>query len=98
MASGQADKRMSDGTVWELLAADPDRYIYPAMRHGATLPLPAEIAAGMDDVAKRDGVEQARAGRVCPAHRDLARGGGAPPALREVKAAISQWHSPRSTT
>ena len=53
MASGQTDKRMSDGTVWELLAADPDRYIYPAVRHGAALPLPADIAAGLDDVAKR---------------------------------------------
>ena len=46
---------MSDGTVWELLAADPDRYIYPAVRHGAGLPLPPEIAAGVDDVSKREG-------------------------------------------
>ncbi len=42
-------------SVWELLAADPDRYIYPAMRHGAGLPLPPEIAAGVDDVSKREG-------------------------------------------
>lgn len=42
-------------SVWALLAADPDRYIYPAMRHGAALPLPAEIAAGVADVSKRDG-------------------------------------------
>jgi len=42
-------------SVWRLLAADPDRYIYPAMRHGAGLPLPAEIAAGLADVSKRDG-------------------------------------------
>ena len=39
--------------VWRLLRDDPDRYIYPAMRHGAELPLPAEIAAGLTDVAKR---------------------------------------------
>ena len=37
------------------MAADPDRYIYPAVRHGAELPLPDEIAAGVDDVSKRDG-------------------------------------------
>ncbi len=41
--------------VWRLLAADPDRYIYPALRHGAELPLPPEIAAGLADVSKRDG-------------------------------------------
>jgi hypothetical protein len=34
-------------TVWDLLQADPDRYIYPAVRHGADQPLPAEIAAGV---------------------------------------------------
>jgi hypothetical protein len=33
-------------TVWDLLQADPDRYISPAVRHGADQPLPAEIAAG----------------------------------------------------
>ena len=55
MASGQADERMSDGIVWRLLAADPDRYIYPSVRHGADLPLPDDIAAGLDDVSKRDG-------------------------------------------
>jgi hypothetical protein len=40
-------------SVWDLLAADPDRYIYPAVRKGAELPLPEEIAAGLDDVAQR---------------------------------------------
>jgi hypothetical protein len=35
-------------SIWGLLAADPDRYIYPAMRHGAELPLPPEIADGLD--------------------------------------------------
>lgn len=35
-------------TVWGLLQADPDRYIYPAVRHGAAQPLPVEIAAGVN--------------------------------------------------
>jgi len=34
-------------TVWDLLKADPDRYIYPAVRHGVDQPLPAAIAAGV---------------------------------------------------
>lgn len=40
-------------SVWQVLRDDPDRYIYPAMRHGAALPLPPEIAAGLTDVAQR---------------------------------------------
>jgi len=58
-------------SVWRLLVENPDRYIYPAMRHGITchvrldlpgepprpldnpVPLPPEIAAGLDDVSKR---------------------------------------------
>ena len=35
-------------SVWGLLAADPDRYVYPALRHGAELTLPPEIADGLD--------------------------------------------------
>jgi hypothetical protein len=35
-------------TVWDLLRENPDRYIYPAVRHGCDLPLPADIAAGLD--------------------------------------------------
>ena len=35
-------------TVWDLLRNDPDRYIYPAVRHGAELPLQEEIAMGLD--------------------------------------------------
>lgn len=34
--------------VWDLLWADPDRYIYPAVRHGVDLTLPPEIAAGLN--------------------------------------------------
>ena len=58
------------GGVWRLLQDDPDRYIYPAVGHGiawayspdadperleATLGLPEEIAAGLDDVSQRGG-------------------------------------------
>ena len=47
-------------TIWDLLHQNPDRYIYPAVRHGVSwdihakkplekpLPLPPEIAAGLD--------------------------------------------------
>lgn len=34
--------------VWDLLKENPDRYIYPAVRHGVHLPLPPEIAMGID--------------------------------------------------
>ena len=42
-----------EDSIWALLPADPDRYIYPAARHGVDLPLPAEIAAGLEDVNQR---------------------------------------------
>ena len=41
------------GSVWQLLQADPDRYIYDAVKTGAELDLPEDIAAGIDDVSKR---------------------------------------------
>ena len=41
-------------SVWSLLAADPDRYIYEAVRKGTDLSLPPEIAAGIDDVSQRE--------------------------------------------
>jgi len=40
-------------SVWSLLAADPDRYIYEAVRKGTELTLPPEIAAGINDVSQR---------------------------------------------
>ena len=58
------------GGVWRLLQDEPDRYIYPAVGHGlawAYSPdadperlvreseLPADIAAGLDDVSQRSG-------------------------------------------
>jgi hypothetical protein len=41
------------GYVWRLLADSPDTYIYKSVRHGTETPLPDNIAAGIDDVAKR---------------------------------------------
>lgn len=49
-----------DSALWRLLRDDPDRYIYPAVRHGVVdvkgnvIPLPTEIEVGVKDVAKRD--------------------------------------------
>lgn len=54
-----------DSALWRMLADDPDRYIYPAVRHGVidergeVIPLPAEIAAGVADVSKRSGWNKA---------------------------------------
>jgi hypothetical protein len=45
--------------LWRLLAENPDRYLYPAVRKGVVgsdgvvLPLPADIAAGIDDITRR---------------------------------------------
>ena len=41
------------GSVWQLLQIDPDRYIYDAVKTGAELDLPEDIAGGIDDVSKR---------------------------------------------
>ncbi len=41
-------------SIWRLLQADPDRYIYDAVKRGAHLKLPPEIAAGLKDVSKRN--------------------------------------------
>jgi hypothetical protein len=43
------------GGVWRLLQDDPDRYIYEAVRHGASLTLPSDISAGLSDISKRNG-------------------------------------------
>jgi hypothetical protein len=52
-------------TIWDHLRDDPERYIYPAVKHGITwdirtgtvletaLELPPEIAAGIEDVSAR---------------------------------------------
>ncbi len=41
------------GPVWKFLRDNPDRYIYPAIKKGVELPLPSEIAGGLNDVARR---------------------------------------------
>lgn len=41
------------GAVWRMLSEDPDKYIYKAVKHGTNEPLPANIAAGIADVAQR---------------------------------------------
>ena len=51
------------GPVWQLLKDDPDRYLFPSLTHGVLsggeiIPLPDEIAAGLDDVTKRDRWDQ----------------------------------------
>lgn len=42
-----------ENTVWLLAQADPDRFIYEAVRKGTALALPDEIAVGIDDVSQR---------------------------------------------
>ena len=41
------------GYIWRLLSENPDAYIYNSARHGTECQLPDNIAAGIDDVAKR---------------------------------------------
>ena len=59
------------GGVWRLFSDEPDRYFYEAVRHGITYDvhnrkplgekrsLPPEIAAGLQDVSKRDNWNEA---------------------------------------
>ena len=42
-----------EGYVWRLLSENPDAYIYKSVQHGTGSDLPANIAAGIDDVAQR---------------------------------------------
>lgn len=46
-------KTLKVSETFRVLQDDPDRYIYDAVKHGATLELPQNIAAGIADVAKR---------------------------------------------
>lgn len=41
------------GSTWSLLAENPDRYMYRALKHGCTLLLPPEIEAGLHNVSLR---------------------------------------------
>ena len=49
-----------ESSVWRLLRDDPDRYFYPAMKHGVDLPLPSEIAEGLE-TTKPDLIERRKA-------------------------------------
>jgi len=40
-------------SIWSLLRKDPERYIFPAMKHGRDQSLPPNIEAGIDDITKR---------------------------------------------
>ncbi|MEO6723920.1 MAG: SAM-dependent methyltransferase, partial [Blastocatellia bacterium] len=56
-----AFKPTESASVWQHLQRNPDRYIYAAVRKGVideageVIPLPAKIAAGVDEVSNRDG-------------------------------------------
>jgi hypothetical protein len=50
-----------EGAVWALLRENPDRYLYDAVKKGIDQALPAEIAAGIADVAQRGGWNKAAA-------------------------------------
>ena len=53
-----ATARATDSTIWdeawELLRTSGDTYIYPAVKHGCALDLPADIATGTTNVAERN--------------------------------------------
>ncbi|MHB8843307.1 MAG: Eco57I restriction-modification methylase domain-containing protein [Nitrospirota bacterium] len=57
-------------TIWDLLRENPDRYIYPAVRHGAYKKLPQEIAAGLD--TKKPNLIERRSAWNKPASGDYA--------------------------
>ena len=63
--------------LWRLLRDDPDRYIYPSVRHGVVgpdgevIPLPTTIAEGIAEVSKRH-LEPGGTGCLWTAHRNLA--------------------------
>jgi hypothetical protein len=57
-------------TFWDLLKTDPDRYIYSAVRHGVDIPLPAEIAEGIDTT--KPGLLERRKGWNKPAPPEVA--------------------------
>ncbi|NCO76068.1 MAG: SAM-dependent methyltransferase [Cyanobacteria bacterium] len=52
-------------SIFQLLQENPDRYIYHAVKKGVNLPLPDDIAKGINDVFQRENWNQ-------PAHEDYA--------------------------
>ncbi len=89
--------RRADGTrVWRLLAADPDRYIYPAVRHGVgAAACRRRSLPALDDVseAARAGTGPRRPSTPCPP-RSGARWWPAGNATQEVQ--IASWQRARS--
>ncbi|HUD46095.1 MAG TPA: hypothetical protein VMR33_04660 [Candidatus Baltobacteraceae bacterium] len=65
-----AFENTSGPTIWDMLRENPNRYIYPAVRHGVNKKLPPEIAAGLD-ATKPDLIER-RKGWNKPAPGDYA--------------------------
>ncbi|MEI6634843.1 MAG: DNA methyltransferase, partial [Chlamydiota bacterium] len=57
-------------SIWRLLSEDPDRYIYPAVRHGVKVPLPPDIAEGLD--TRTPGLLERRKGWNKPAPAEYA--------------------------
>ncbi len=56
--------------LFQLLAADPDRYIYDPVKHGVVLPLPPEIEKGVD--TKKPNLMERRAAWNKPASSEYA--------------------------
>jgi hypothetical protein len=48
------DAFQGDRPIWQLLRDNPDRYIYSAMKKGVEVPLPSEVAEGLNDVTRRN--------------------------------------------
>src|SRR5579863_7615752 len=49
---------MPGALTWQLLRDNPHRYIYPALAHGNSLPLPGESARGLRTGSRRKGWDQ----------------------------------------
>ena len=68
-----------DSLLWRMLEANPDYYIYGAVRQGVVdakgqiIPLPKEVAVAIDEVSKRSGWNRLAADApFALAHRDVA--------------------------
>jgi Eco57I restriction-modification methylase len=44
---------LAGSPIWQLLQDNPNRYIYPSIKKGVELPLPSEIAEGLNDISRR---------------------------------------------
>jgi Eco57I restriction-modification methylase len=73
-------------SIWQLLQADPDRYIYPSVKKGVALPLPEEVRACVDAASSCAGPSR-------PAHADYALRGES---WREVMARRRHYEEVRA--